>query len=306
MTDRQQAIFFFLIVFFFTCGAGLLVYRQYNAYYEEKTANDLQAAVNLPVQKTSAPVVLADGRLQVNSPKEGGTISQTFAVTGYAQGWFEATIAVKVFDDKNNLLYSGSAMASQDNYSQPSPFSGQVILTATSTTPAGRIEFNDYSAKDGSLVYQKIVNIKFADVGTTGWKSYKNNQYGFEFQYPDNWLVKDDGKSISVFFPNFRQDRPEGGRGIDFTLRGISLQSFIDEYNNSDIWNGQKLADIYKNENYLLDNKAARKLTGTTAIGLDSYHIFIEKYQGSQSLIIGFDDTDKIHKDILSTFKFTK
>lgn len=44
MTDRQQSVFYFLIVFFFACGVGLLVYKNYSDYYQEKTAIDLQAA----------------------------------------------------------------------------------------------------------------------------------------------------------------------------------------------------------------------------------------------------------------------
>jgi hypothetical protein len=183
-------------VFFFAAGAGLLVYKQYLNYYEEKTANDLDEAVNLSVQKPSAPTVLADGRLQVDSPKEESTVGQTFTISGYAQGWFEGNIAIKVFDASNTPLYIGNAIAG-DNYTRPAPFSSTITLSATSTTPTGRIELNDYSAKDGSLVYQKVVNIKFSSVSSpeagggdiSGWKTYKNDQYGFEFEYPATWEI---------------------------------------------------------------------------------------------------------------------
>jgi len=160
MTNKQQSVFFFLIVFLFACGAGLLVYKNYNDYYQEKTANDLEAAANLPVQKTSVPIVLADGRLQVDSPKEGDTVGQTFTVSGYAQGWFEGNIAIKVFDNNNRLLYEGNVIAG-DNYSHPAPFETSVTLTTAPATAGGKIEFNDYSAKDGSLIYQKIIDLKF-------------------------------------------------------------------------------------------------------------------------------------------------
>jgi Immunoglobulin-like domain of bacterial spore germination len=162
MTDKQQSVFFFLIVFLFASGAGLLVYKQYDTYYQEKIATDLEAGANLPVAKISAPTVLADGRLRVDSPKEGSTVGQTFTVSGYAQGWFEGNVVIKVFDGKNQLLYQGNAIAG-DNYDHPAPFSKSIVLTAISTTPTGKIEFNDYSAKDGSLVYQKVVNIKFTN-----------------------------------------------------------------------------------------------------------------------------------------------
>lgn len=179
-----------LIFVLLGCGLFLIVLIQIQNHYRQKIYEE--AVAGLPkhqVQKN----ILADGRLRVDSPKEGDTLGQTFAVSGFAQGWFEATIAANVFDDANNLLYKGSVMASGDNYGQPAPFSGQIILTATSTTIGGKIEFTDYSAKDGKLVYQKVVNIKFADylvsVDTAGWKTYKNAQYGFEFQYPADWTL---------------------------------------------------------------------------------------------------------------------
>jgi hypothetical protein len=307
MTDKQQAIFFFLIVFFFTCGAGLLVYRQYNAYYEEKTANDLQVAVNLPVQKTPASIVLPDGRLQVNSPKEGDTVGQTFKVSGFAQGWFEATIAVKVFDDKNNLLYSGSAMASQDNYSQPSPFSGQVILTATSTTPAGRIEFNDYSAKDGSLVYQKVVYIKFADftADTTGWKIYRNEEYGFEFQYPEIWVLEADKNGISLNSP---ENLKNEFRGTDII---IAFDKNPNNLSAKEYYDGNHGIAAFDNpsqdKEILIDNKKAYKLypaTGESAgelVIIPVGQIYIRFDTSSVNNTVGI-----VFEKILSTFKFIK
>ena len=112
-------------------------------------------------QATSTPVTLSDGRLRVDSPKVGDTVGQSFGVSGYAQNWFEGNIAIKVYDDNNRLLYQGIAIAS-DNYDHPAPFSSVVTLSATPTATNGHLEFNDYSAKDGSLIYQKVVNIKFS------------------------------------------------------------------------------------------------------------------------------------------------
>jgi Immunoglobulin-like domain of bacterial spore germination len=160
MTDKQQSAFFLLIVFFFTCGAGLLIYRGYNLFYQESAVMNIEAA-DLAVQKVPAPAVLADGRLQVDSPKKGATVGRAFTVSGFAQDWFEGNITIKVFDNSGQLLYQGNAIA-EDNYGHPAPFKTSVTLIATPATPTGRIEFNDYSAKDGSLAYQKTINIKFA------------------------------------------------------------------------------------------------------------------------------------------------
>lgn len=57
MTNRQQSAFFLVIVFLFTCGAGLLIYKQYDAYYKQKTEMDLETVSSFsPVSKgSSAP-----------------------------------------------------------------------------------------------------------------------------------------------------------------------------------------------------------------------------------------------------------
>jgi hypothetical protein len=44
MTNRQQSIFFLLIVFLFSCGAGLLIYKNYSDYYQLKISTNLEAA----------------------------------------------------------------------------------------------------------------------------------------------------------------------------------------------------------------------------------------------------------------------
>ena len=41
MTNRQQSVYFFLIVFLFATGAGLLVYKNYNDFYQEQVQIDL-------------------------------------------------------------------------------------------------------------------------------------------------------------------------------------------------------------------------------------------------------------------------
>jgi len=219
MTDRQQSVFYFLIVFLFACGAGLLVYRQYADYYQQKTEIDLEAAAApAALPKPKAPTVLADGRLQVDSPKEGDTVGQTFTVSGFAQGWFEGNIAIKVFDGNSQLLYQGNAIAG-DNYTRPAPFQTSATLAATPTTAAGKIEFNDYSAKDGSLIYQKVVNIKFSSFSSpltgevgggdiSGWKTYINQQYGFELRFPPKWAamkVEKDGLSFDLPYADTKE-----------------------------------------------------------------------------------------------------
>ena len=55
MTNKQQSAFFLAIVFLFASGIGLVIYKQYDQYYQQKTAIDLESVyVNaLPTKKAS-------------------------------------------------------------------------------------------------------------------------------------------------------------------------------------------------------------------------------------------------------------
>lgn len=315
MTDKQQSIFFFLIVFLFACGAGLLVYKQYADYYQQKAEIDLEAASTaVPINKPSAPTVLADGRLQVDNPKEGGTVGQTFAVSGYAQGWFEGSIAIKVFDNNNQLLYQGNAIAG-DNYGHPAPFSSAITLSATSTTPTGKIEFNDYSAKDGSLIYQKVVNIKFVNYaasgtssqsGVQGWETYQNDQYGFELQYPPDWNFE--------MMPRYNKDGSVAVGLFDFAFTHLSSldRMFVSPLGGSAYSSNQ----LKKTENLDMNGSTVRESEFGDANG--TYGIIVDRFNNTQYPLfeiwlgpinaneyLSLKDITQFDQ-ILSTFKFTK
>lgn len=131
-----------------------------------------------------------DGRLQITSPKEGDTIDQTFTITGKAQDWFEATIPVAVYDNRGNQLYKNSFMLNQDNYGHAVDFSNSITLTATATTQNGWIEFTNYSAKDGSVTYRRVVNVLFKtyNPNAQNLNTYTSpTKYGFEIKYANDF-----------------------------------------------------------------------------------------------------------------------
>ncbi len=70
MTNRQQSAFFLAIVFLFTCGAGLLIYKQYDEYFSQKAAIDLEAAdAAQPIVKKSQSPAATSTPDQVNGWK---------------------------------------------------------------------------------------------------------------------------------------------------------------------------------------------------------------------------------------------
>lgn len=292
-----------LIFVFLGCGIFLVVLQQLQMNYR-KTIN----VSDLPKHQVKQ-IVLADGRLQVDNPKEGDTVGQTFTVSGYAQGWFEATIAVKVFDNNENLLYQNSVMASGDNYGQPAPFNGKITLTGTSTAPAGRIEFNDYSQKDGNLAYQKVVHIKFGDykaIDTTGWKTYKNDQYGFELQYPPDWNFE--------MMPRYNKDGSVAVGLFDFafTHQGALVRMLVSPLGGS----AYSPSQLKKTENLDMNGSTVRKSEFGDTNG--TYGIIVDQFNNTQYPLfeIWFGPINANEylslKDIaqfdqmFSTFKFTK
>lgn len=131
---------------------------------------------NQQVNNQQQLITIPDGRLRVDSPKEGDVLDKTFTVIGFAQDWFEGNISIEVFDGSQNSLFKGNATAA-DNYGKPGAFKQEIILSSMPKTEVGRIEFNDYSAKDGSLVYQKLLAIKFKPEIVTSGQTTKVKVY---------------------------------------------------------------------------------------------------------------------------------
>lgn len=134
--------------------------------------------------------------------------------------------------------------------------------------------------------------------GETGWKAYKSEEYGFEFQYPKDWEAKEMDNGVYAASKEVRGDLPEGGRVIKFEVINIGLEDVIDNYELAD----EGVSKITKNEKYDFSGVEARKLTGTTAIGIDENLIFAER--DSKNYLIRFNDFDQDHLNILGTFKF--
>jgi hypothetical protein len=161
MTQRENKFILILLALLFASSGVLIVLRQVNIYYRSRlyTATENGVIKHNPSSKP-ATIILPDGRLLVEKPQPGEALGKTFTISGYAQNWFEGNISIRIKDAKNNILYQGTTIAS-DNYDHPAPFQTSITLTKTPTTNTGTIEFNDYSAKDGELVYQKKVDVTF-------------------------------------------------------------------------------------------------------------------------------------------------
>lgn len=115
MTNRQQSIFFLVIVFLFTSGVGLLVYKNYNEYYEQKTDIELETA------NTQVPSETSHWKTYTNS-QYGFTLkypsSYSLNDSPGKQPYFEYEISeVASFSGKSNYIDSSLFSVFADNNS---------------------------------------------------------------------------------------------------------------------------------------------------------------------------------------------
>jgi len=126
---------------------------------------------------------------------------------------------------------------------------------------------------------------------TANWKTYTNNQYGFELKYPQGDKVeeiKDPG--IHYFsIPHLDQ-----GTDINFYPSDSNFKinkSFVD-------------TDILKQENIKFNNLPAKHITVNGPNGLQIEYLLVG--QNQKYLIISYFEADNLSSQILSTFKFTQ
>lgn len=146
----------------------------------------------------------------------------------------------------------------------------------------------------------KVGNSPSTALGTTlneveGWKTYRNEELGFEFRYPADW--EDPSEDLLSTTVN-----------IDFQ-NSFSLQFGV--FYNQNLGRGMTIDELVRNsfEEIIVDGKKARKISeyGSAKVSNDiTVYIPVDK----ENIVVVVNQNkgvdEKIFNQILSTFKFIK
>ncbi len=141
---------------------------------------------------------------------------------------------------------------------------------------------------------QSAIEDEFAD-----WKTYQNEEYGFEVKYPKDWTSTENSKEQIVFFEPGSGPSKEHLGDIFINIINNSKKLSIDEYIKV------KPPIVTDKGNITMDGKTAKQILQsgmleflTTIIPAGDYFIEITKEENYQ------EERDEAYNKILSTFKF--
>ncbi len=148
-----------------------------------------------------------------------------------------------------------------------------------------------------TLEFTNIVSAEKSD-----WKTYTNEKYGFEFQYPSNWVKEEYMSDLGGFyyialgkFPNAIKSEPLITLKI-YPDQG-SIESFLKYFGYPEVpWTNIKIGDIAAKER-IVSIPNQHKILNMA---------FIENSSGYDLSSAIYADSVDIVKKIGSTFKFTK
>ncbi len=104
--------------------------------------------------------------------------------------------------------------------------------------------------KDNQNNQEKVEELKIEDIDTSNWKTYRNEEYGFSFKYPEGWVIKESPNANTFLFKGLSvkvhpKEVDKYNRGLFFNINVFKSESnpkvwYQTKYENPDAIKGYK------------------------------------------------------------------
>lgn len=150
---------------------------------------------------------------------------------------------------------------------------------------------------------QSNSNIQNPNTETADWKTYRNNEYGFEFKYPKEWAIAEE-RGEDYFLVLIGKQEPIEVSGIfAFSVRQKTEEEYLNSLKSARFYITSKSNTVVDNKNaifYTLKRTDAPLEMQWRSIVIAKYNAIVEFSMGAT------EEHDNIFYQTLSTFKFTK
>ena len=163
---------------------------------------------------------------------------------------------------------------------------------------------------EGLLKLESYMVVGDSAINTSGWKIYRDEINGFEFQYPKNWIVEIIGnktlKNSLLIGPSGVDDRTFIMQALGLDISDSSKYSSLKNFAEQQAGKEDGYIEKITLENTLINNVSAIKIHSADK---SNYTRIVFFYEGKAFLLYDSgnleNESDKF-KNILSTFKFIK
>ncbi|HEY4495800.1 MAG TPA: hypothetical protein VJC04_00375 [Candidatus Paceibacterota bacterium] len=178
---------------------------------------------------------------------------------------------------------------------------GYYVWKNNATTPASNsVDTNNGPPPPINL----FTTIDTSDLPTdqSGWKTYRNKEYGFELKYPGSLIIRYTNVEKAAVF-GF--DNPSSDQSLDPSpdgLVGIAIFKTPEAFENSSWRNTGNVG-----EDVIIDGQKAKKMIVTISLGQAPHKIYYSIPERKTSLMFNRSSNEISDSDmnkILSTFRF--